>query len=116
MASIGLSEAARLAGKNQSTIHRAMRTRLNRAKLKGAVATKAKAKFNADVNAILSRDNGGLTIHQLADGVPLEEWWETGLSPEQAAVRCLDWRTKSTMLPPDEVEPGEEFERAASPE
>lgn len=91
-------------------------TRLNRAKLKGAVATKAKAKFNADVNAILSRDNGGLTIHQLADGVPLEEWWETGLSPEQAAVRCLDWRTKSTMLPPDEVEPGEEFERAASPE
>jgi hypothetical protein len=75
-------------------------TRLNRAKLKGAVATKAKAKFNADVNAILSRDNGGLTLSQLADGVPLEEWWETGLSPEQAAERCLDWRTKGTMLPP----------------
>lgn len=88
-------------------------TRLNRAKLKGAVATKAKARFNADVNAVLSRDNNGLTIHQLADGVPLDSWWETGLSAEQAAVRCLDWRTKSTMLPPDEVGPGEEFERAS---
>jgi hypothetical protein len=78
-----------------------------RGKLKGAVAQKALTKFCADVNAVLSRENDGLTIHQLADGVPLEEWFQTGLSPEQAAKRCLDWRMVGTMLPPDEVGPGE---------
>jgi hypothetical protein len=72
----------------------------NRAKLKGAAAKKAVGKFHADVNAVLSRDHDGLTIHQLADGVPLDSWWETGLSPEEAAKRCLDWRQKPAEEPP----------------
>ena len=83
----------------------------NRAKLKGAVAKSALKKFYADVNAVLSRDNDGLTIHQLADGVPLDSWWETGLSPEEAATRCLDWRRHDArvgaVLPPDETGPDE---------
>ena len=78
-----------------------------RAKLKGAPAKKARAKFFADVNAVLSRDNAGLTIHQLADGVPLDSWWEGGLTPEVAATRCLGWRQVETVLSPDKVVPGE---------
>ena len=63
-----------------------------RAKLKGAAAKTALAKFYADVNAALSRDNGGLTLSQLADGVPVDDWWRSGVSPDEAAKRCLDWR------------------------
>jgi hypothetical protein len=69
-------------------------TATHRAKLKGAVATKALTKFYADVNAALSSANDGLTLSQLADGVPIDSWWESGLSAEQAAKRCLDWRIK----------------------
>jgi hypothetical protein len=69
-------------------------TATHRAKLKGAVATKALAKFHAEVNAVLSRDNDGLTLSQLADGVPIDGWWESGLSAEEVAKRCLDWRIK----------------------
>ena len=73
------------------------------------MAKSALKKFYADVNAVLSRDNDGLTIHQLADGVPLDSWWETGLSPQEAATRCLDWRrnldAESTMLPPRRSRP-----------
>jgi hypothetical protein len=76
--------------------------RENRAKLKGAAAKKAVAKFHADVNAVLSRDHDGLTIHQLADGVPLDSWWETGLSPEEAARRCLDWRQEPAEEPAEQ--------------
>ena len=71
------------------------------------MAKSALKKFYADVNAVLSRDNDGLTIHQLADGVPLDSWWETGLSPEEAAKRCLDWRPVGAVLPPDEIGPDE---------
>jgi hypothetical protein len=89
-------------------------TATHRAKLKGGVRNKALTKFYADVNAVLSHDNDGLTLSQLADGVPIDSWWSCGLSAEQAAMRCLDWRTKGSVLPPDEVGPGEEYERAAA--
>jgi hypothetical protein len=69
-------------------------TATHRAKLKGAVATKALTKFYADVNAVLSHENDGLTLSQLADGVPIDSWWESGLSAEEVAKRCLDWRIK----------------------
>jgi hypothetical protein len=65
-----------------------------RAKLKGAVKTKALFSFSASVNGILSRDNDGLSLGQLADGVPIDSWWESGLSAEEVATRCLDWRIK----------------------
>jgi hypothetical protein len=69
-------------------------TATHRAKLKGSTATKALTKFYADVNAALSSANDGLTLSQLADGVPIDSWWESGLSVEQTAERCLDWRIK----------------------
>jgi hypothetical protein len=75
--------------------------------LKAAGRRKAAAKFYADVNATLSAVNNGLTIDGLADGVPVEEWFEAGLDATEAATRCLDWRRIGTVLPPDEVGPGE---------
>lgn len=69
-------------------------TASHRGKLKGTVKTKALTKFYAEVNAVLSRDNDGLTLSQLADGVPIDSWWESGLSAEEVATRCLDWRIK----------------------
>lgn len=83
-----------------------------RAKLKGKKRDDAIMRYTADVNAAFSKANNGMTLSQLADGLPIEAWFDGGLSVQTAAVRCLDWRTKGTMLPPDEVEPGEEFERA----
>lgn len=66
--------------------------------------------FVADINAILSREHGGLTVSQLADGVPIESWFDAGLRPEAAAERCREWLPASMVLPPDEVQPGEEYE------
>jgi hypothetical protein len=39
--------------------------------------------------------------------VPLDSWWDTGLSPQEAATRCLDWRPVGAVLPPDETAPDE---------
>jgi hypothetical protein len=75
--------------------------------LKAAGRRKAHAKFYADVNATLSAENGGLTIDGLADGVPVDDWFDAGLDATEAATRCLDWRRIGTVLPPDEVGPGE---------
>jgi hypothetical protein len=83
-------------------------TRANsRAKLGNGLRKKTLARFMADINAALSRDHGGLTINQLADGVPVLEWFDAGLTGDEAAVRCADWRKIETVLPPDEVGPGE---------
>jgi hypothetical protein len=74
----------------------------DRGKLKGRAASKALDKFCADVNAVLSRDHG-LTLSRLADGVPVEHWFAPGgLSPEEAALRCLQWRQPEAE-PPEAV-------------
>lgn len=72
--------------------------------LKAAAGNKARARFYADVNAALD----GVSLSQLADGVPIDDWYDAGLEPEEAAKRCLDWRRIGDVLPPDEVQPGEE--------
>ena len=84
---------------------RLLAQKADRSKLKAGAAKNALAKYAADTNAALSREHDGLTLSQLADGVPLEGWWEAGLSPEEAAKRCLDWRRVETALPADEVGP-----------
>jgi hypothetical protein len=76
-----------------------------RAKLKSGKRDAATLRFFSDVNGAVSRDNNGLTLNQLADGLPVEAWFDAGLSPDEAAVRCLDW--KPVVLPLDEG-PGEE--------
>lgn len=48
-------------------------------------------RFVADINSILGREHG-LTVSQLAEGVPVETWFDAGMSPEQAAARCQEWR------------------------
>jgi hypothetical protein len=78
-----------------------------RAKLRGKGRERAERQFRADINAELSADHGGLTVGQLADGVPIDDWFTTGLSPAEAATRCLDWRRIAAVLPADEVLPGE---------
>jgi hypothetical protein len=75
--------------------------------LKAAAAKRALARFYADTNAVLSAQHEGLTLSQLADGVPIDDWYDAGLEPEEAASRCLDWRRIGTVLPADEVGPGE---------
>lgn len=75
--------------------------------LKAAAGKRAVARFYADVNAVLSAAHEGLTLSQLADGVPIDDWYDPGLEPEEAAKRCLDWRRIGAVLPPDEVGPGE---------
>jgi hypothetical protein len=67
---------------------------------------KAMTRFLGDVNAVLN-GHGGLTVDQLADGVPIDDWFDAGLDVETVATRCLDWRRIGTVLPPDEVRPGE---------
>lgn len=39
--------------------------------------------------------------------MPIDEWFDIGLTPAEAATRCLDWRRIATVLPADEVMPGE---------
>ncbi len=75
--------------------------------LKAAAAKRALARFYADTNAVLSARHEGLTLSQLADGVPVDDWFDAGLEPEEAAKRCLDWRRIGTVLPAEEVGPGE---------
>lgn len=79
----------------------------SRAKLGNGLRKKSMRRFMADINAVLSRDHDGLTINQLADGVPILSWFEAGLTAHEAAERCKDWRRVETVLPPDEVAPGE---------
>lgn len=79
-----------------------------RSALTPAQQRKAKVKFVADLNAALSKAEAGYTVNQLADGVPIDDWFDIGMSPEDAAARCPDWRRMADVLPPDEVQPGEE--------
>jgi DNA polymerase III beta subunit, central domain len=73
----------------------ALEAKENRAKLKGGARSNALKKFYADINAALSDAQAGVTINGLADGVPLDDWWQMGLSPAQAAERCLSWKPKN---------------------
>jgi len=81
---------------------------LYRRKLKKGARRQVMARFCADLNAVLSAEHQGLTLSQLADGVPVDDWFDTGLTPAEAAKRCLDWRRIGAVLPPDEVLPGEQ--------
>lgn len=71
--------------------------------LKPADGKRARARFYADVNAALE----GVSLSQLADGVPIDDWYDAGLEPAEAAKRCGDWRRIGDVLPADEVGPGE---------
>lgn len=85
--------------------------------LKGRQRHAALTRYCADINAALSAKRDGLTLSQLADGVPVEEWWTGGLTPDEAAERGFTgWRTNKDMLSPDEYEPGQEFKRAPAQE
>ena len=66
-----------------------------RARFRGAARDKALTRFSANVNAVLSKEHS-LTLSQLADGVPIESWFDAGLAPAAAAQRCLSWRYLST--------------------
>lgn len=74
---------------------------------KGRAGEKDRARFYADVNAGLDLLNAGATLSQLADGVPVDDWYDAGVAAMEAAKRCLDWRRIGAVLPPDEVRPGE---------
>jgi hypothetical protein len=85
----------------------------SRSKLKAGARKQMLERFTADVNAILSRDHG-TTLSQLADGVPIEGWFEAGLTAEEAAIRCGQWRqpeTKKETVPQAEL-PGAAPEQA----
>lgn len=78
----------------------------SRSRLTPAVRLREMRRFVADINALLGAAHG-LTISQLADGVPVEDWFDAGLTPLQASLRSLDWRRIGSVLPADEVLPGE---------
>lgn len=77
-----------------------------RSKLSNGARNREMTQFIGDVNAALN-GHGGLTLDQLADGVPVDDWFDAGLSAEEAAKRALDWRRIGSVLPPDEIQPGE---------
>jgi hypothetical protein len=74
-----------------------------RAKLKGKKRDEAIMRWTADLNAAFSRENGGMTIGQLADGLPVEAWYDAGLSASDAAARCVDWIIKEQPEEPEEA-------------
>jgi hypothetical protein len=81
-----------------------------RSKLKAGARNNMLKRFTADVNAILSRDHG-TTLSQLADGVPVGGWFEAGLTAEEAASRCGQWRP---VEPPKEPQPQAELPGATT--
>jgi hypothetical protein len=52
--------------------------------LRVTAAKRALARFYADTNAVLSAQHEGLTLSQLADGVPIDDWYDSGLTPDEA--------------------------------
>ena len=76
---------------------------LDRSRVSNGKRAKLFARFLADINAELSAAHDGLTVGQLADDVPVEDWFAANLSAAEAARRCLDWRRVETPLPAEEA-------------
>jgi hypothetical protein len=62
-----------------------------RKKLIGKRRNDALMRFYADTNYALSKAKDGLTLSQCGDGLPLDDWFDAGLTPDEAALRCADW-------------------------
>ncbi|HVH73296.1 MAG TPA: hypothetical protein VM755_00115 [Stellaceae bacterium] len=75
---------------------------LDRSRLSNGKRAKLYERFCADLNAVLSSEHGGLTLSQLVEGVPVEDWFDANLSAAEAASRCLDWRRAESPLPAEE--------------
>ncbi len=47
--------------------------------------------FTAEVDQLLAGGKGVLSVSELPAEVPIADWFDAGLTPAEAAVRCVEW-------------------------
>lgn len=77
-----------------------------RQSLSNGQKAKTWTRFVGDVNALLNVF-GGLTLGKLAEGAPVEDWFDRGLTAKETAEAALDWRKASEVLPADQLSDGD---------